>query len=271
MLDPKGLLDENNRPTAKWSSVVSLNQKLKALGPTYLALESNDVFNADVPSNRNPRDIVGVFSSRSDLFVGTFTHNTDGSRYIQIVNENCVPSRTRSTVMTLYPTGLDGPDRTYRLLDVYTGERVYPNPGSNMTHPRFSMSLGPGAGVLYKIEPDRPGTVGITPSHAPRVEATLTADLRDDDRGVKRPSWQWESSDGETWTAISGATGATFVPKKAHQGLRLRAVVTYEDMTSVDAEDRRTATSRRTKAVIDVPGAPASLTATGGDTRVTLS
>ena len=61
---------------------------------------------------------------------------------------------------------------------------------------------------------DQPGEVSLS-STTSEVGVALTAALTDPDGGVLNKAWQWESSPDQappTWTAISGATSASYTP-----------------------------------------------------------
>ena len=77
---------------------------------------------------------------------------------------------------------------------------------------------------------DESGTVTLS-SAQPRVYAAFTATLTDPDGSISDVTWQWESSsDGSTnWTAIGGATAATYTPAAGYAGNYLRATASYTD------------------------------------------
>ena len=76
---------------------------------------------------------------------------------------------------------------------------------------------------------DEPGTVSLS-STEPAFGMDLTATLSDPDGGVTGESWQWQrSSDGTTWTDISGATEASYTPSHRDGAMMLRATVEYTD------------------------------------------
>ncbi len=77
------------------------------------------------------------------------------------------------------------------------------------------------------------GSVSLSPAQ-PVVDTAVTARLTDPDgTPTGRVSWQWEwstsSSASGSWTAISGATSASYTPVKADGGRYLRATATYTD------------------------------------------
>ena len=104
---------------------------------------------------------------------------------------------------------------------------------------RFAES--PSTGIV-----DRPGVVTLT-DQTPEVGQMVVADLSDRDGGVRNVTWQWESSpvgDDADWTTIVGAERASYTPSSLVAGKWLRAVATYDDITT-----GRTAASKPTKPV----------------------
>ena len=77
---------------------------------------------------------------------------------------------------------------------------------------------------------DEAGSVSFS-SDDPRVGAALTATLTDPDGGVTGETWVWASSatSGGTFTAISGATSASYTPVADDVGDYLRATASYTD------------------------------------------
>ena len=76
---------------------------------------------------------------------------------------------------------------------------------------------------------DQPGEVSLSPS-SPELGETITAALKDPDGILPGITWLWESSsDQSTWTAISGATAASYTPAVDDLAKWLRATATYTD------------------------------------------
>ena len=149
-----GLMDHNWRRTPRLTAVEALNAKMDSLSSTLLALRSNAVFPGGSPSN-SPTNFVRSLSDTTDYFLGIFTHNTDRSRYLMIVNEDCRPTPTSRTVtVTLNATSLAGADFRefgFRLHDVYA-DSLAEDRSANANRPAFSMTLPPGGGALYRVE-----------------------------------------------------------------------------------------------------------------------
>ena len=96
---------------------------------------------------------------------------------------------------------------------------------------------------------NEPGTLTISSTEA-AFGTELTATLTDPDGGVTGESWQWQrSSDGTTWTDISGATEASYTPSHSDGGLMLRATVEYSDAAG--------SASLESEATQALPAAPA--------------
>jgi hypothetical protein len=105
---------------------------------------------------------------------------------------------------------------------------------------------------------DAPIGFGVSISGSATEDATLTASASvvSDADGLPNPlsfTYQWQSSsNGSTWTNISGATAANFTPGDAHVGKQLRSVATYTDSQGTT----ETATSAATAAIANVNDAP---------------
>ena len=83
--------------------------------------------------------------------------------------------------------------------------------------------------ITVGVDPDSPGVVSLSPS-SPNVGSTITATLSDADGNIRNESWQWErSSNGSSYTDISGATGSSYEVVPADRGKWLRATVSYND------------------------------------------
>ncbi len=93
-----------------------------------------------------------------------------------------------------------------------------------------SMAIGPVPMPPPPLPADRPGSIALSPEGTPEVGTEITATLTDPDGGVTGETWQWQrSADGVTWTAIDGATAASYTPVEADVGMMLRANVSYSD------------------------------------------
>ena len=77
---------------------------------------------------------------------------------------------------------------------------------------------------------EEPGTVTLSPSRG-QARVAIIATLTDPDGGVENKTWQWARSASQNtgFTAISGATSATYTPVDDDVGKYLRATVTYDD------------------------------------------
>ena len=76
---------------------------------------------------------------------------------------------------------------------------------------------------------DEDGAVTLS-SGMPAAGTELRATLQDPDGGVTGTTWVWHSSsDGSTWTPISGAASSSYTPENTDVGLYLRATASYTD------------------------------------------
>ena len=106
---------------------------------------------------------------------------------------------------------------------------------------------------------DLPGSVTLSPVGAPEVGTEITATLIDPDGGVTGETWQWQrSADEVTWTAIDGASTASYTPVEADVGMMLRANVSYSDAVAAGVS----LVSATTEAVdaMPAPDRPGSVT-----------
>ena len=82
-----------------------------------------------------------------------------------------------------------------------------------------------------QAQADQAGTVALS-TITPQVGVAVTATLTDPDTPVTGTTWEWSSSDTSdgTFTAISGATSASYTPVAADHGKYLKATASYTDM-----------------------------------------
>ena len=123
----------------------ALNRMLGELDDTLLQLTSDAVFRGDAPES-----LVRRLSDPADYHLGTFTH-ADGN---PLPDGRQPPLRALASHSKGDPeTGcvrVDGPAWSYLVTDLHTGEMVAT---SNGLSPFFSLSLGPGEGKLFRLEP----------------------------------------------------------------------------------------------------------------------
>ena len=106
---------------------------------------------------------------------------------------------------------------------------------------------------------DLPGSVTLSPEGAPEVGTKITATLIDPDGGVTGETWQWQRSvDGVTWTAIDGASTASYTPVESDVGMMLRANVSYSD--AVAAGVSLLSATTEAVAAMPAPDRPGSVT-----------
>ncbi len=116
--------------------------------------------------------------------------------------------------------------------------------------PDFEKSLAHGPNNVYKVtvtaytsggkvsqavevtvtDVNEAGTVTLSQLQ-PQVRTPITATGPDDPDGGRNVEWQWSRSpNGERgWTDIAGARSTSLTPGAAHEGMYLRATVTYTD------------------------------------------
>ena len=83
--------------------------------------------------------------------------------------------------------------------------------------------------AIIVIAGDDPAAVRLS-SLQPQVGTALTATLADPDGSPSVTDWGWEiSTDGATWTVISGETSASYTPLAADESGYLRVTATYSD------------------------------------------
>ena len=97
----------------------------------------------------------------------------------------------------------------------------------------YTDAVGPNksaeAVTAVAVSEDDDGRVSLSTS-TPEVGSAVWATLSDPDGVVAGPTWQWaKSSDGATWTDITGATSASYTPGRSDAGLFLRATASYDD------------------------------------------
>ncbi len=112
------------------------------------------------------------------------------------------------------------------------------------------VSMGTGAVPERTPILDLPGNITLSPEGTPEVGTEITATLTDPDGGVTGETWQWQrSADGVTWTAIDGASTASYTPIESDVGMMLRANVSYSDAVAAGVS----LVSATTEAVAEMP------------------
>ncbi len=108
--------------------------------------------------------------------------------------------------------------------------------------------------TIEVLNVDEDGVVTLTQLQ-PQVDTDLRASLDDPDGLVSVPTWQWEISNDETnWTAIAGATSASYTPVSQDVGKFLRVTASYSDGEG----NNKTAQAAAPNAVQDVPATNAA-------------
>ncbi|MDE2988935.1 MAG: cadherin domain-containing protein [Chloroflexota bacterium] len=76
---------------------------------------------------------------------------------------------------------------------------------------------------------DEPGAITLAHEEGLEVRQAVTATLSDPDGAPSSVSWQWSRVDGETETAITGATGSSYTLTGADVEKRLKVTASYTD------------------------------------------
>ena len=262
-----GLVDTTGARTPRLDEVESLNAKMDSLAPTYLALASDTVFVGTAPTDF-VHGLSATRGSTRDHFLGTFTH-TDNSRYLMIVNESTTD--TTMVTVTLNAMDLPGSDPPYRFLDVYRNTPISAG-GRNPNRPRFSVTLGPGDGTLFRVEkvpvPPPPPNLTATPGNR---KLTLSWETpANNGSALRRFQYRRSVDGGRTWAPDWSRD--TIIPRSGPTttshvlgGLTNGTAYTFEIRARSGAGDGAAA------AVTATPlGPPANLRAEAGDGRVTL-
>ena len=150
-------------------------------------------------------------------------------------------------------TDADGDELTYALtgsgafaIDAGTGQITVSGALDFETHSSYGLTVAvsDGKDASGGADSSADDTIAITVSvgnvdeagrvsfdaDPPRAGSPLTASLDDPDKGVSGATWTWESSsDGTNWSAIDGASGASYTPSDDDVGSYLRATASYGD------------------------------------------
>ena len=146
-------------------------------------------------------------------------------------------------------------------INASTGQLQTRGPLDHEVKPSYTVTVsvhdGKDADGTPSQAPDDTGTVTITvtdveedgtltlSSVQPQVGTALTATLEDPDGSVTITTWLWESSsDKASWTTISGATGATYMPVTGDVSKYLRATASYADGEGSGKSAQKTSDNR---------------------------
>jgi hypothetical protein len=131
-------IDQFGNPTETWDHVRNINNQILKLAPTLLKLTSDDVYHfGTLPSGcHGPGEKSLVTAIDANFVVGDFTH-ADGSRYVMVMNKNMTSS------LPCWPQ-FRNPPKALKLISAYSGTAV--------THDGEQIWVGPGQGILLKLE-----------------------------------------------------------------------------------------------------------------------
>ncbi|MFE1602316.1 beta strand repeat-containing protein [Methylobacterium sp. ID0610] len=210
---------------------VLLNQTTKGVGPSYQITHSSTGASAPVITSNGGGDTAALSIPENGTAVTTVTAS----------DPNPAPALTYSLA--------GGADANLFTLDAQTGALAF------KTAPNFEAPADAGANNVYdvivtasdgqlsdtqalaigvtNVNEAASGGVHLASSAQTASSAVLTAsnDIVDPDVAQPTIAYRWEASTngGTTWTAIAGATGASYTPSAAQAGALLRAVARYTD------------------------------------------
>ena len=181
----------------------------------------------DAPPNRSPYFIIGSDSA-------TFT-----------IDENPSPGTPVGSALTATdPNGdrlsysLSGTDAYYFGIDSSTGQLIVKEPLDFETQSVYEVTVRVSDArnasddvdvTIFVNNVDEAGTVAVS-LEQPKVGTALVVSLSDPDGLVSDISWQWAaSSDGSSWSDISGANSSVYTPVADDAGSYFRATASYVD------------------------------------------
>ena len=104
--------------------------------------------------------------------------------------------------------------------------------------------------VSWLVE-NQPGIITLDDT-SPTQGTEITATLSDFDGGVGNITWQWQRRDSNDadWANIANAQASTYTPVAGDVGYQLRATAAYTDNANSNTNDKNTASSAATTAVV---------------------
>ena len=179
------------------------------------------------PPNRSPYFIIGGDSA-------TFTVDENTPPGTPVGSALTATDSDRDT-LTYWLSGIDASSFTINIL---TGQMMVKDPldyeSKPVYHVRVRVRDGIGASddidvTITVANVNEVGTVAVS-MEQPKVGTALAGSLSDPDGSVSDISWQWAaSSDGSSWSDISGANSDSYTPVADDVGIYLRATASYTD------------------------------------------
>ena len=166
-----------------------------------------DVTSLTVDENTPPSSLVGDAITATDPDGDILTYSLSETEASSFVIDGSTGQITvGSRTMVDYESG---PARYTVIVSVHDGRDAYGNDDSTI---------------------DDRIVVNIDVNNVDEVGTALTASLTDPDGSVSDISWQWAaSSDGSSWSDISGANSDSYTPVADDVGIYLRATASYTD------------------------------------------
>ena len=178
-----------------------------------------DVTSLTVDENTPPGSLVGDAITATDPDGDILTYSLSGTEASSFVIDGSTGQITvGSGTMVDYESG---PARYTVIVSVHDGRDAYGNDDSTIDD-RIEVNID-----VNNV--DEVGTVAVS-MERPEVGTALTVSLSDPDGSVSDISWQWAaSSDGSSWSDISGANSDSYTPVADDVGIYLRATASYTD------------------------------------------
>ena len=178
-----------------------------------------EVTSLTVDENTPPGTLVGDAITATDPDGDILTYSLSGTDVSSFVIDGSTGQITvGSGTMVDYESG---PARYTVIVSVHDGRDAYGNDDTAIDD-RIEVSID-----VNNV--DEAGTVSVS-SERPEIGSAVAASLSDPDGSLSDISWQWAaSSDGSSWSDISGANSDSYTPVADDVGIYLQAVASYTD------------------------------------------
>ena len=175
----------------------------------------------EVPENTAASGNVGAVVAATDADNDSLTYSLTSTDASSFTVDNTGQIRVGATTTLDYESAKN----TYTVVVRVTDSK---NPaGDTETNPTIDDYI---TVTINVTDVEETGTVSFSTTQ-PAVRAQITATLTDPDGGVTGTTWAWASSSTAqgSYTAISGATSATYTPVDRDVSKFLKATASYED------------------------------------------
>ena len=178
-----------------------------------------EVTSLTVDENTPPGTLVGDAITATDPDGDILTYSLSGTDVSSFVIDGSTGQITvGSGTMVDYESG---PARYTVIVSVHDGRDAYGNDDTAIDD-RIEVNID-----VNNV--DEAGTVSVS-SERPEIGSAVAASLSDPDGSLSDISWQWAaSSDGSSWSDISGANSDSYTPVADDVGIYLQAVASYTD------------------------------------------